>query len=696
MVLSWTNPQSESFRDAYLDWSRLLSTRRNALNPAIPQIGTEFEPIFVRLVADTDARAQRVALQALADDASTPFLMDAHERDWLIERTQTPELHTGMPDEYALFRKVGESDNDTAALFTVLDTGSPVLIDTSASSTPVIAAFDPPTTRRVGAPIIALIDDGIGFLNTRFQHHDGTNVTSRFHALWLQAQEQYAQQPRGVTAGKMLDRDEIDRLINLGNEADTYAALNASLFRHGTRQPSSYGASHGTHILDLAAGAEPDDATDAVRDWPLLGVQLPPQAVEDTSGTRFESYLLQGLRWTLRQAAKVDSTAPVIVNISMGIVAGPKDGSRFVEYQMAREAKSWEEATGQPVRIVWAFGNHRRSDLVAHVAYQSTTNRVGTDRHVTWRAQPSDQTASYLEIYCRNGVSQDVQISLTAPDGTSTGFAPLAPGAYRTLTADNAEIARIYHEPDRDFGTGTVCPAHYVLALAPTEGRRAGEPEALAGAWSVDLRYRGADALDVSLEIQRDDSLHSAAPQARQSYFDDPAGYGWDSENQSHVALGNACAVTYEGTHSALVSPPDPKRIVSAGAAALMRMAPDSSCDNYKAAWYSAEGQQGQSVEGPSAATIAEEGTFQPGVIAAGTLSGSTRIANGTSAAAARLSRAFGLSAAKITRTKNDSAAPKATDALNRTANTLIPTTPEQTARLGDFIVKVEGGARTR
>ncbi|BBU58596.1 hypothetical protein KU6B_48610 [Mameliella alba] len=72
-----------------------------------------------------------------------------------------------------------------------------------------------------------------------------------------------------------------------------------------------------------------------------------------------------GLRWILRQAARVDATAPVIVNVSLGVLAGPKDGTHFVEHQMAREAQTWEEVTGQPVRLVWAFGNSYRSSQVA-------------------------------------------------------------------------------------------------------------------------------------------------------------------------------------------------------------------------------------------------------------------------------------------------------------------------------------------
>ncbi|WP_136439635.1 S8 family serine peptidase [Pacificoceanicola onchidii] len=675
MALAWTPSQSATFEDAYLDWSVMLDRRRAGLAPAEDDWGVLYRPIFVRL---TGPEARQGLITALAADDS--LLMDGHEYAELSARAGAQDSLAGLPDEYALYQKVdGAGDHD--ALFTILDSGMPVRVATGPTTAPATHQATPSETP--GQPIVAIVDDGLGFLNSRFlrQAADGSK-TSRFHALWLQALEQRSGNAR-VTLGETFTQAEISAMLG-GEESATYAAINARIYE-GTRQSTGFSTSHGTHVLDLAAGAEPGTG-DPAEDWPLLGVQLPPQAIEDTSGTRFESYTVQAVRWLLRRAGEVDATAPVIINLSLGILAGPKDGTRFVEYQIAREAAEWERVTGQPVRIVWSFGNNYESRLVSHHGYAAGAIRSNPQRKSTWRVQPADQTPSYLEIRVPKSAPGALKLELKAPGGPKSGFDDIAPGAWRTLNRDGEAVARIYHVPDRDLGNGVVSPAHYVLAIAPTEGRKAGEPEAPSGAWSVRIRHEGPEALDVVCQIQRDDGLRGYGAQARQSYFDDKHAFEWDAERQAYTGLADKSPITHDGSHSAMVTAPA-RQVFSVGAAVG-----SGTRNRVSPARYTAAGAD-WSVDGPTVSVIADDTRVHRGILASGTLTGSTRSLGGTSAAAGRLTRALALSAAQIAA---NAASPHTAD-LSASAAPLLGVAPEDAARLGQGVVALpDARARVR
>lgn len=680
MAGEWTTPRDWTFRDAYLDWSRHLSGRRAPLDPADRDPGEALEPTFVRLRAPDDALRQR--LLDLVADPDQPLFMDPHEEARLRDRLSSGA--GGLPDEYALYRRWRTPDSAHADLFEVLDTGMPV----HASLTPE----DVPAPRDAaaealpeGTPIVAMIDDGLGFLNARFCRYEDGALRTRFRALWLQSLERFSTDTKIVTCGTVLDAAAIDALLQEGCEGDAYARINAGLYGLRSRRETGYGTTHGTHVLDLAAGADPLDATDPVRGWPLLAVQLPPEAIDDTSGTWFENYMVQGLRWILRQAGALCPTAPVIVNLSLGVTAGPKDGSRFVEYQMAREASEWERVTGQPVRLVWAFGNNYHGNQVAQFTFPAGAPDETRTKHIDWRAQPEDETASYLEIRTRSAASTDVTVSLRAPDGTDSGFVALAPGQVRTFERNGKALARLYHVPARDFGNGIACPAHYALALAPTRGRKAGEPVAEAGCWTVGLRYDGAAAAQVVLQVQRDDTMRGGRVRGRQSYLDADGNDPWDPEEMSYVGYAPDGPIRPEGTHSADATAPA-RQVLTCGAVRVSgRTEVRRSADNFRASGYTAMGAD-WSVPGPTAATVADTGTFQSGIRAAGTLSGTVRSLNGTSAAAGRLSRALGQSAARICANAGDPGTVQLDD-IDETRVPMVATEEADHARLGRMIV---------
>ncbi|MBV2360020.1 hypothetical protein KUH32_09560 [Thalassococcus sp. CAU 1522] len=638
MAAIWSDPVAGEFEDAYLDWSRLLRDRREALMPP-PQPPLRFQPVFLRLKLShhPSARAARDALAAYADAAGSPLRLDPHERAFLDARRVRPDPFKGLPDEYAVY--VQEDAVLPRDLATILDRGIAVDLGNQDGDMP---GPDDPTVHPwgQGQPIVAAIDDGFGFLNARFrrQTDDGTALQSRFGAIWIQALEHQRAGNGRVLAGDVLTGAEIDALCaETGVETAAYAALCNRIFAPAARRANEHAFTHGSHVLDLAAGAEPDDTSDPVRNWPLLAVQLPPEAIEDTSGTRFESYIVQAVRWILRTARQMDRTAPVVINLSLGIFAGPKDGSRFAEHQISREASLWEKVTGQPVRVVWSFGNNRRSRMGARV------DLTGADPSVLLRVQPGDQTPSYVEIRPDAATpSSACELSITAPDGTASDFAVVAAGQMRKLSrADGADLARLYHVPAREFGDGVNSPAHYVLALAPTENRIAGEVLAPSGAWQIAMRHTGTDPAVMHLQVQRDDSLSGYSARARQAYFDAPDAWEWDSTGLSYEAFSDGSVLTPDASHNALTTALT-RQVLSVGA---VRLNPES--NTQEPADYSARG-AGWSVAGPVTASVADEGRMLSGVMGCGTMTGTSGFLSGTSAAAGQISRALALCAARI------------------------------------------------
>lgn len=632
---NWTEPRPHCFDEAYLDWSRLIGQRRDMLPPEAPEHGPEYAPIFVRLRTGGSAVTARQTLLTLVQDRASTLLMDAAETEALAERISEPCDLNELPDEYMLYRRIGTPTSDHANLFDVIDTGTPVKMPgTDPDPQPVPAV---PASHSPGAPIVAAIDDGIGFLNARFRRATPDGHETRFHALWLQSLQQRNATPAGSASGQVLGAKDINGMIAANDERAQYADLNTALFQGQARRETGYSTTHGTHVLDLAAGADPEDADDPARDWPLLAVQLPPESIDDTSGTMFQSYMVMGIRWILRMARQVDPKAPVIVNISLGVLAGPKNGTGFAEHQMAREAQLWERATGQSVQIVWAFGNDFRSSQVARMDLAR-----GVPQKITWRAQPDDETASYIEIHCRGAQADGLRIGLTTPCGTASGLTAMATGEIRSLERpDGAALARIYRVPDRHLDGETTCPGHYILALAPTRGQKMAEAEAPSGAWTVTLD--SSAECTVLVQVQRDDAIRGSGIKGRQSYLDDRRAHAWDATRAAYVAPGAEGPICDDGTHSALVTA-DVPQVRSTGAARLSARTAGPEAGNYRPAAYSAQGAD-WSVQAPTASTLTGYGDFYGGVRAAGTLTGSTRRLAGTSAAAGRHSRALALAA---------------------------------------------------
>lgn len=477
------------------------------------------------------------------------------------------------------------------------------------------------------APIVCVIDDGIGFLNARFRRAVPGGTATRFHAVWLQSYAIIAPPaPSGrARLGRVLTRGDIDAMLAQGprlEEEAEYRRLNAALFPPSTHRATDRWMGHGTAVLDLAAGADPG-AGQPEETWPLLAVQLAPEAVDDTSGTRLAPMIVQGVRWCLRMARQISSTAPVVINISFATFAGPKNGTSALERMVARLTDRWEDKWGRPARVVLSFGNARRTRQAARLAVGAVAQTLD------WRLPPDDFTPSFVELRADPG--QDIgalSLTVTPPRGPAQVLTPLPPGTH-VIVADAAgrRIGRLYHVPARATGGGLVNRAHLVLAMCQTaeDGPRSTAPHG-----AVALSLSSALPLSLRAEVQRDDTIPGYRLNGRQSWLDHPLVEEWDDETMDYGAPGTGCPITRAGTHSAFASAASPRVLAVAATRA----------DSGAPTRYSAEG-AAWVMPGPSLAAPGDRSLVRPGVLAAAMHSGSTMAIDGTSAAAGLTTRAL-------------------------------------------------------
>lgn len=482
-------------------------------------------------------------------------------------------------------------------------------------------------------PLVAAIDDGIAFLNTRFRK---SARTTRIRAVWLQAAERGAG-TGDILCGRVVDASEIDRHLSRDrDESAQYRKINRELYLPTDSALTSRHAAHGTHVLDLAAGAAPWSG-DPMSDLPILAVQLPPASIRETSGRRMETYLVQGLRWILSEVlrqAHYSDVPPVVVNISLGALSGPGDRHAFVADWLDHEVKRHARVTGNNrIRLVVAYGNARLARLVA----RDEVRRAAPMRLI-WRIQPEDRTSSFLELRVPQTQVAGLKLRLSPPEGSGLLGTEIDWPAAGTGWRLPGPLAAISGSPEEGG------QSHVLLALGPTAGTGA-MPAIPSGAWQVTVETSMIEPVLVTARVQRDDTPPGYWPLGRQSWLDHPLAWDWDEELRSYIAPRRAedapgCPVTREGSCVAYAGVADP-RILFVGAGRPVTGAPD----RLRATVYSAEGVQhfarpGESL-GPTLLAKGDDGIMLPGRRGSGVPSGSVVRMSGTSVAAPQLARAI-------------------------------------------------------
>jgi hypothetical protein len=495
--------------------------------------------------------------------------------------------------------------------------------------------------------VIAVIDDGLPFAHRNFLNSAGDGTRIEF--CWLQSSDTT---PSGsVVFGREFTRDAIDDLVAAhGPDEDAIYARAGAVEpsrRHGSTL--NHIASHGSHVLDAAAGLRPGTDQGDLDLMRIIAVQLPAAITADTSGFRKDAFVLSALHYIFDRADRIgaayldDEAAPLplVVNFSYGFTGGPHDGSDRLEVAIARLIEA-RQAQGKPTTLVMPSGNTFGDRMNGEIPVDQL--QTGMSYHIPWRLQPNDRTSSYLEIWLPVAGEDAPTFALTIMEPKGIACQTESPLAFACAVQPQGGSLPAYSQNLALSGDiiGLCVVERYndnwvrvVIALAPTEPGNPALPAAPSGRWTIALSKTAGAELDapVACRIQRDNDPFGYLRGARQSFFDDDADLRFTADGAvSRIENAPIAFVRRLGTLNGLAT--HDKVSVIAGCYG----------DSGRATEYGASGplRTATAPAGPGdvrLAAISDESTALRGVLAAGTRSGSVVRLSGTSMAAPQVAR---------------------------------------------------------
>jgi hypothetical protein len=482
---------------------------------------------------------------------------------------------------------------------------------------------------QVDRVVIAVIDQGIAFANSRFF----TGGAPRIEYLWQQnvlgTTIPVPSLTMPSTPGFELDKGAITNAVAAAgaigaNDEWVYRNLGGLNFGIEGYKPLARRQTHGTHVLDLAASV----ANPAKH--PIIAVDMPEDAVGDPAGSTLSVQAAWGLIYILDRAEKLrkpNEELPVVANISYGPHEGPHDGTgQFEVFMVAIHALA--KTTPTPIEIVLAAGNFRQTRT--HAAFDLSN---GVAQTLQWRLQPGSLTPSLMEIWLPPGLGHSVTVTLTPPNSSA---------ALPPITVSRVQLS---DEVPAGATTNVLYQARYVPLAAPLKAdsmvlsiaRTAPDP---AGSWGQAVVPSGNWTVTVQAAttthgihawIRRSDTLSGRRANGRQSYFDDPNYQRFSSSGRPRDfdPVGSTSYVRRLQTLSGIATG-DAPRIIGGYC----------NSDSYPAR-YSSHGTHVRAgvPTGPDWLECSDDSDVLRGVHAAGTQSGSIAAMNGTSVSAPQATR---------------------------------------------------------
>lgn len=504
-------------------------------------------------------------------------------------------------------------------------------VETSGQHAVQIDLFKPPP------PIITgIIDHAIGFANERF----GVGKRqSRISNIWVQqGRDERIGRPPLHPLGVMLDKERIEDLLerlaigDLPDETVLYREAGvvdlASPIR-GAR-PIERSRSHGTMMLDIAAGYEPSNR---VEDHPIYAVQLPAELVQRTNGYLHEPYVKTAMNWIWWRVLKtygLDGIDRLVVNYSFGDYSGRHDGQDKLDADF-----EWRIRKRQVGMITVPAGNGFLSEVHARFAADQV-NEENLPSDVDLMVQPDDKEATFVQVWLDHDYTDiGLQLNVTSPDGASTTARLRKPGETQDLIVGGKAVARIYYQtdlPSHPIYAGTPTPrTRLTLAIRPTASDDPTTPIAPAGLWELNLSTQPGHEITgtANLWVERGDTIEGFPPRGRQAYLDHHNHVEYLTSGRLNEVDDDDCPIKRLGTIGG-----------NANASSTLVSAGYREINELRMAYYSAARGPGSGPQ-PTIAIPTELSAARPNIFAAGTFSGTNRATFGTSVAAAHAARAL-------------------------------------------------------
>lgn len=474
--------------------------------------------------------------------------------------------------------------------------------------------------------------------------------------------------------------------------------------------------SHGTHMADLACGNEPgEDDNRVIR--PILAVNMPSKYAIGSAGTYLTAFALAALirvvkfadaLWQHMESDTSDRRAtskwkdlggfPLVVNFSFGMQAGSKDGNGWLEALMNRII----EERQAPLDICVPAGN----DNLNRASARGEINSDHTSHSFCWRIPPEDRSSNFIEMWTEplNEDRSDLQFKIVAPDGTAEGWFTFATATAGHPSNEYKELRKfgqsmtLYRTklPSLEVNGKARFRYRVVIAMLPTdpEAALAGGPSPVAqsGVWKIEVQTNdptkvaaNGDEVDIFLYIQSDQDIRPGRDRpSLRSYFDHeiydshtlaidpligvPIGMPRDSY---HVVLDDPSKswrlddwryegpIQRKGSQNALATS---SALFVAGAYRLSDERPSAysstapterAYDQPSKTGSSNSEPDEKSPSGITALLPGDDGPMHPGLLGAGSKSGSVVALQGTSGAAALATRKMVANWAKLSSAKD-------------------------------------------
>ncbi len=523
-----------------------------------------------------------------------------------------------------------------------------------------------PAAAPAGRPdaIVGIIDHAINVAHERFrQGPHGTRLAFAWDqgGNWRPAFRSPGMPGRPLPFGCEWNGAQLASLIADTNGQDDQVLRKLGMldFELVGEHPLGLAHSHGTHVLDLAAGMDPDDA--AAKGRPIIAVNLPPIVARETSGSLLGIFFIQGLEYILYRARSLGTRVPVFINFSFGLSGGPRLGRHQLERSIDAIVSHHSSEGGGEVQIVFGAGN--RNNAKGH-ATGVVSPGAAEAMNVTWHLQPADPTSNYLECWLTpaDGI-ETVLLTLCTPQGDDIEpvvltIPPLHERLVQSATTDTTEFAKLLTWPphrwpgrqappiDRIAGRAAVRrdggEVMVSLILAPTDPGLTGGAAVPPGDWGVTIAPRGnTGPVTIHAWVLRDDVPPGFPDSGRQSWFVDAA-YRETDPRGVKIAFDPSPPVSpvrRAGTLNAIATADDPNRLVAGGY--VLRSCADPGGPPLPAS-YSATPLEATDPAGGERVThsaVTETSPILSGVLAAGARSGAVAAMNGTSVAAPQLVR---------------------------------------------------------
>jgi subtilisin family serine protease len=372
--------------------------------------------------------------------------------------------------------------------------------------------------------VIGIIDDGCAFAHPNFVRWNcvGDEPKTRILSLWDQGRP-----PGGAwvaassfeSAGSELTNAVIDPVLRAHANLQTGLVDEEAVYSElGHELPDL--ASHGTHVMDIAAGSgrAPMSTRGVAPNADIVFVQLPRPAIA-TGGTALDAAIVAGVQYIFDRAAD----RAVVINISFGGYAGPHDGTSFVESTIDTLLADPQKPNRS---VVVAAGNGFEADC--HACGTLPDGSGASVRKLHWMIKPEDPTGNMLEVWYDADAALEVDVA--PPGGTALGGVTLQSPPFNLVAnvrGNDVLLGSIDHQHKasksglnriRILVNPTGTPERLDPGWPPAES----PPTALApsGTWEVQLKLApGSKPATYHAWIERDVSGRPGGARRRQSHF---------------------------------------------------------------------------------------------------------------------------------------------------------------------------------